>query len=339
MTVYILSHKIFTGGPESLHQFGSALRKKGIDVRMIYTNPDLKLPDRLATYNVPSVKDITEIVDDSKNVFVVPEDCIHYFNHFQNIRKCIWWLSLHHYLTKLSRDYLIQHAMPHLPKFFYFLPRLYLRLKHGTPLDYYIPQPDDGIYHLYNCEYVRQYLDSCQVLPSNTCYLCGPIEQVYYSQNPNVEKEDIVLYNPKKGFKFTKKILSKLDDVNISTIPIQNMTASEIKMAMDRSKVYIDFGFFPGPERIPREAVISNCLLLTSRTGAAANNIDVPIPSEFKIDAVTSNVDVIVDKIRFMLVNYDDLVSDFSTYRLKVRCQESLFEDGISIFINYMCLS
>lgn len=336
MTVYILSHKIFTGGPESLHQFGSELRKRGIDANMVYTNPDLELPSRLAIYNVPSITDITKIVDDSKNVFVVPEDCIHYFNHFQNIRKCVWWLSLHHYLTKLNRDYVIQHAMPNLPKIFYSIPRLYLRLKYGKPQEYYVPQKDDGIYHLYNCEYVRQYLECCQVHPSNTCYLCGPIEHVYYSQNSNVEKEDIVLYNPKKGFKFTKKIISKLNDYDISTIPIQNMTASEIKTTMDKSKIYIDFGFFPGPERIPREAVVSNCLLLTSRTGAAANDIDVPIPDEFKIDAITSNIYIIVDKLQYMLRNYDDLLSDFAQYRLKVRKQEDLFEDGISIFISYM---
>lgn len=339
MTVYILSHKIFTGGPESLHQFGSELRKKGIDVRMIYTNPDLKLPDRLAIYNVPSVKDITEIVDDAKNVFVVPEDCIHYFNHFQNIKKCIWWLSLHYYLTKLDRDYLIKHTMPNLPRILYIIPRLYLRLKRGKPLEYYIPQQDDGIYHLYNCEYVRQYLESCHVHPSNTCYLCGPIEQVYYSQNCNVEKEDIVLYNPKKGLKFTEKILIKLNELNIPTIPIQKMTASEIKATMDRGKIYIDFGFFPGPERIPREAVISNCLLLTSRTGAAANDIDVPIPNKFKIEAKDENVDIIVEKIQFMLNNYADLLSGFDEYRLKVNLQNELFLKGVDTFIKYMHIS
>jgi len=54
--------------------------------------------------------------------------------------------------------------------------------------------------------------------------------------------------------------------------------------------MYIDFGTHPGKDRIPREAALRNCIVLTNRNGAADNNVDVPIPNEYKIHSVLSNL-------------------------------------------------
>ena len=338
ITVYILSHKFFTGGPNSLHQLGSLLQKKGLDVRMVYTNPSLKLPDRLAVYNIPIVDSVSDISDTPENVFIVPEDSIDYLDSFKNIKKCIWWLSLHYYLIKLDRDYFIHDVIPKFPKSLYILPRLYLRIKRGRHQKYYIPQPDDGIFHLYNCEYVRQYLEDCGVPSANMCYSCGPIESIYHQPNDISIKENIVLYNPKKGYEFTKKILSRLNKLGVKTIPIQNLTAPEIKSLMDRSKVYIDFGFFPGYERIPREAVISNCTILTSRTGAAANNVDIPIPDDFKIESKDENIDIIINKIEYMLDHYSEILPIYESFRIKVKMESTFLDNGADTFIKFMHL-
>lgn len=96
------------------------------------------------------------------------------------------------------------------------------------------------------------------------------------------------------------------------------MNYHQLMMFYSKAKIYIDFGFFPGPERIPREAVTMYCNIITSTTGSAKNNSDVPIPYEFKIDAKDDNLDRIVLKIKNMLVNYNDDIPRFEQYRKKL---------------------
>ncbi|KAL3809235.1 hypothetical protein ACHAXA_005283 [Cyclostephanos tholiformis] len=45
---------------------------------------------------------------------------------------------------------------------------------------------------------------------------------------------------------------------------------------------YIDFGPHPGMDRLPREAALAGCIVITNREGAAAHDEDVPLPQEFK---------------------------------------------------------
>ena len=50
------------------------------------------------------------------------------------------------------------------------------------------------------------------------------------------------------------------------------------------AKLYIDLGEFGGPERIPKEAVYFGCNIIVANHNAAANDFDVAIPQEYKID-------------------------------------------------------
>ena len=45
---------------------------------------------------------------------------------------------------------------------------------------------------------------------------------------------------------------------------------------------YIDFGPHPGMDRLPREAALAGCIVITNREGAAAHDEDVPLPPEYK---------------------------------------------------------
>lgn len=53
-------------------------------------------------------------------------------------------------------------------------------------------------------------------------------------------------------------------------VPLIGMTTEEMRSCMSKSKVYIDFGNHPGKDRIPREAAISGCIVITGKRGAAA---------------------------------------------------------------------
>lgn len=128
-------------------------------------------------------------------------------------------------------------------------------------------------------------------------------------------KKNIVAYNPRKGFEVTEQLIKLAPDIDWR--PIENMTPAQVQQLLAQAKIYIDFGNFPGRERLPREAALSNCVVITGRRGAAANDIDINIPAEFKFDERTSNVQAVVKKIREVFYNFNAALSAQSAFRMK----------------------
>jgi hypothetical protein len=111
------------------------------------------------------------------------------------------------------------------------------------------------------------------------------------------------------------------------------MTPQQIIELFRKSKLYIDFGFFGGPERMPKESVHNGTLLLVGKRNAAKNDFDVAIPNEFKIKDY-NNEEVVVEKIKYMLNNYDLLIGQFEPFRKKILALEENFIRAIrEIFI------
>lgn len=99
------------------------------------------------------------------------------------------------------------------------------------------------------------------------------------------------------------------------------MTTQQIIKILDESMVYIDFGNHPGKDRIPREAALRNCIVMTNKSGSAANDIDIPIPAEYKFSEfntyeVFSRINMV---FKIIGVYYQILFSIYKIYRLKNR--------------------
>ena len=92
------------------------------------------------------------------------------------------------------------------------------------------------------------------------------------------KKEDIVLYNPKKGMEFTQKLISAAPD--IKWVPLQGMSREQLIEVLKKAKIYIDFGYHPGKDRLPRECVMNGWCVITGMRGAAAFFGDVAIPEK-----------------------------------------------------------
>ena len=70
---------------------------------------------------------------------------------------------------------------------------------------------------------------------------------------------------------------------DVEWVPLQGYTLEQMRSILSRAKVYVDFGNHPGKDRIPREAAVSGCIVVTNRIGSAANSLDIPIAEEFKV--------------------------------------------------------
>ena len=115
------------------------------------------------------------------------------------------------------------------------------------------------------------------------------------------------------------------------------MTAKEVSELMNKSKVYIDFGNHPGKDRIPREAAICGCCVITGLRGSANNDIDIPIPSSYKFSE--KDPVEIINMIKSILDDYSSKRSDYEKYIEKILDEESVFEKEVTdIFTKDSCM-
>jgi len=119
----------------------------------------------------------------------------------------------------------------------------------------------------------------------------------------------------------------------IKWIPLQNMNLDELTVMYSRAKLYVDFGTHPGKDRIPREAVIHYCCLLTNKKGSARYYEDVPIDDAYKISDSELNATLLQERISNIFKHYSTQIQNFESYRNIIKEEKSRFEQQInSIF-------
>lgn len=329
--IFVLCPYMSTGGPQTLHQLVDKINTLNLgDAYIVYLSGEKQV---LNTYDKYNIKIAAQVEDKKDNIVIVPETATNYLANYKNVKKMIWWLSLDYYFVT-TLNVRVDNFMRYkkLPKFLKPFVKILFN-KFSTAGKIYKFDDNDTIFHLYNCEYARLFLIENGIKEKNMMYLCGPIREEFFKQNPKINRENIVLYNPKKGMQYTKKIIDYFEekDSEIKFVPIQNMNFKQIIKLMNKSKVYMDFGYFPGPERIPREAVSMGCCIITGKVGSSKNNVDVPIPNKYKFDVNCLNLEKIFDTIHNLVTNYDETCKEYDIYRKKAKDQVSLFDENIKI--------
>lgn len=308
-----------TGGPELLHQLVYTLNQNKMNSKITYfninnesseyTNSDFKK-------YVTEYDTINNIVDSEDNIVIIPETCTEYIQKFKKIKKVIWWLSVDNYLVyhdykKMKETFGTKNAIKKKIK----------NILNNSNKDIF-----KADYHLCQCYYAIDFLQKQDI--KNTIYLSDYINDSFLNNKIDyLKKEDNVLYNPKKGYKFTKLLIEKSPELN--WIPIQNMTTEQVKELLLKSKVYIDFGNHPGKDRFPRETAMCGCCVITGKRGAAKYEKDVPILEEFKFDDDEKNIDKIIEKIKQCLNNYENEINKFEEYRKFIASEKEKFNADV----------
>lgn len=163
------------------------------------------------------------------------------------------------------------------------------------------------------------------------------IHERYIKPDSMVTRDIEVVYNPHKGMHFTDKIRRRSDKV-INFMPIgdgmqgkKRISPTEVKARLQRAKIYIDFGHHPGMDRLPREAAMMNCVVITNKCGSAGLYEDVPIPENYKVDSF--DVDLIHNMLVECLENYNEKVKDFDSYRKWISRQEDYMDKCVKRFV------
>lgn len=332
--IFIFSPYFKTGGPKSLHQLASYLSKIGIECYVVYVG-EHKKEQLFEEYRVNTIQFVDDC-DDS--IVIVPEIYTSILRRYKNVKKVIWWLSLDFYFHKQRlKEIILKFINNYLIKYDYKWPVMD-KLLTKYPLE---PCEFIQIYHFFNCKYVEDYLKTIMVPESHMTYLCGPLDSDFFNYDKSIigKKKNIVTVNPSKMdeclIERIRDSLGKLDS-SIKIVRLKNMTKKEVIDNLIESKVYMDLGFFPGPERIPREAVTLFCNIITSKTGSASNPYDVPISDKYKFDTRKIDLQTISNTVLELLNHYDEHLAEFENYRQKTIKQMTTFEERInSIFSQY----
>lgn len=150
-----------------------------------------------------------------------------------------------------------------------------------------------------------------------------------YNESKDCEyiKEDIILYNSAKCYKIIKKLIKY--DKKHRYIPLSEMSQNELINMYKKAKIYIDFGPFPGAERMPKEAVLFDCCIITGKRGVSNYYGDVPILDKYKFNNYKeyNKISLLID---YIFKIYELVITDFELYKKTVINLENSFINSLN---------
>jgi len=185
------------------------------------------------------------------------------------------------------------------------------------PLDDYFE-----LYHCFQSFYARKH---CEIFGLRgimlTDYLAETKLHPVHEKSP---KCNVILINHRSAH-LVKFIAKALPEFEICLLA--GMDHSRVITEMLRGKVYVDVGWHPGRDRMPREAAMAGCIVITGNFGASSGD-DIPIPSEFKLANLT--IEDLCRLIRMSIENYEEYYRRFEYYRHWIRQQEKEFQREVA---------
>jgi hypothetical protein len=308
-----------TGGPEALHQLVAQLSLLNIPSSIAYFDKygkvvDAKTPDTYAVYNVNVAREIDDSVN---NVILLPETATYLLWQYKTAHRIVWWLSVDNFFVARGGA----------------LRRMMRRILRGHKDFDFKGHP--RLSHVAQSYYAKQTLE--QLGLSDVALLTDYLRDEFIEKSSDrpSEKQNIVVYNPKKGINFTEMLMNASDKLEFRWVPLINLKPEEVVELLKKAKVYVDFGEHPGRDRIPREAALCGCVVITGMKGSAKNSVDVPIPQEYKFnDETASHVDAIVDLITQVMLSFEQHSTRFESYRHWIVDNKKMFIEEAKIMVD-----
>lgn len=307
-----------TGGPEAMHYLVHVLRNLGLNAEICYfpANQPFVTPEAYRAFDVK----ISRYEDVEGNLIIFPETFPMDALRVKHARAGIWWLSVDHFT-----GYKNENAARDRFNYVKLIAKGMRPIRGAKSLS--------KILHFSQSHYSSLWLSAAGL---NSYEMYEPINHVYLKQASGISCEnriDQILYNPSKGKKIIDALVRKYPQFKF--IPLQKMSRDELIELYRSSKVYVDFGHHPGRDRIPREAAVLGCCLITGRKGSAANQIDIPIDDDYKIDTANfSFVDTFGGLVQNVFDNFPHHYAVQQSYRQRILGEPAHFEANLkSIFL------
>ena len=308
-----------TGGPEALHQLAAHMNSFGLPAYMCYLpfNKPAKAPKPYERYNTQPAP----YEDIEGNLIIFPEIEPMAALKVKHARAALWWLSLENFLER-------RHTSKLHDKLRYFKRMIQGRRPLGGA------KRLKSLLHFSQTEHATQYLRSCGIEPAP---LIDSINEDFLTDRYLYRidhKKNIVLYNPAKGWNVTRNLIATYPELNF--VPVRGLNREQLSERLYEAKIYVDFGHHPGRDRMPREAAMHGCALITGILGSAGNDIDLPISKTYKLDSAAPDfVKNFGELVTDMIQNFSQHYGNFASYRKWVQNESTIFRRQIfDYFIN-----
>lgn len=318
-----------TGGVELAHQLVDVINNYDGEAYIVYEKDNKIIPNLPVTsaYSSYNIKVANEIEDSNNNILILPEIYFDYIYRFKNINFGLWWMSVdnHYYCANWTDLRYSPGSFIHKLKLLRGCTKKRFR---NTISD--LKKIESRTIHFYQSAYAQNHiynLKFSRVFPLKD-YV--NMDFINSEKNSNLKREDIVLYNPAKGFKFTRKIIKA--NPGIKFVPLKNLNRYELRKLMQTAKLYIDFGNFPGKDRLPRESVMNGTCIISGRYGASRFYEDLPIDDKYKFNACSSSINKISKLIQEIFSDYSIHSNDFEFYRSQIKKERDEFYQEIQDF-------
>jgi len=283
-----------TGGPECLHQLCDELKGK-----MYYVNK-------------PSVTDV-----DEKRLY--PEYDVRVIDELYSAKRII--------IPEIYRYSELKGVFPDADVCVYFLSV-------DNMIGYYRSLDKFDFRCLSQSQYSREFLKDkgCDDILDINDYISFDV--LKESDIKAEGREDIVLYNPRKDGLVEQYLLKRGEWQGcVRFVPLSGYDREGLRGIMSKAKIYVDFGYHPGKDKLPREAVAHGLVVITNCKGSAKNDVDIPISSMYKFDDDVKNSSMGMEDLSselFTLVNdvferFDFHSPNFKHYRNVVRNEKEVF--------------
>lgn len=307
-----------TGGPEALHQLCAHMNSLGLPAYMCYLpfNQFATAPKPYERYKTQSAP----YEDVSGNLIIFPEVDPMLALKVIHAQAALWWLSLENFLER-------RHVSPLYDKIRYMKRVIQGRRPWGGA------RALKNLLHFSQTEHSSQYLRSCGIEPIP---LIDSINEDFLTDRylDRIDhKQDLILYNPTKGWRVTRRLIEAFPQWQF--VPLKGLNREQLSEKLYPAKLYIDFGHHPGRDRMPREAAMHGCCLITGRLGSAGNAIDLPIPNQYKLDSSSPEfISEFGEIASQVLDDFPNHYAAFNPYRKWLQDEPRIFKEQIQ---HYFC--
>ena len=307
-----------TAGPEAIHQLASDLIRLGHNAAVVYFpfSSEFQTPEPYKKYCVP----IARYRDIRGELIIFPEIVTTYALKVRHAQAGIWWMSVNNY-TCVRYGYAWRDKLRYLKNV----------VKGLRPLG--------GIKALNKLKHFAQSYYALNFLKSNGItgqLLSDPIplytSDEYLKSLPHrcaeAVRSNTILYNPHKGKKVLQSLVAHFPDWHF--FPLAGFNREQLALQFLKSKLYIDFGHHPGKDRLPREAAIHGCCVITGLYGSANNPRDINIPSTYKIDPRSPHfIEHFQAQVNLIFNRFEECADDFADYRNTIAQEQIEFDRQI----------
>jgi hypothetical protein len=310
MKFVIFSPTIQTGGPFALMQLFDAIKSLDCQCEIVFSDiAKVQVNEEGAfveyTGEIPSelggIKPIQCNTFSRDDILIFPEVSIQLATQLANVRfknRVIWWLSWDN--ANLSSLNWFDNS-----------------------------RSLSSSVHIFQSHYARsmakQYGYDGPIVSDYTIY-------EYESYPPKTLKNNDICFLGRKAIG-SEDLIAEISK-EFSVIKIEGMTQNEVTEVLARTRFFLDFGAHPGKDRIPREAIIYDCIPVVRRVGAGAYFEDVPLPDFLR----PTTDELLAPEVLFNLIKVTrdehlGFVQLLNHYKLRTLNEKATFMEEVSYFL------